>query len=415
MDHKPSPSDPHPSGPGSLLDAARAGSHRLVSGVAGVGKLIGTTLNAPLHIPLPGMHQPGSRQRRPKPGARAGIEHLDDINTPPPAGAVHIRCIDYSADRVQVSEAQDVRKFLAQPRPDWVKVRWINIDGLHPYVINQFKLAFKLHTLAAEDVMHVPQRPKVEVYEDHLFVTARMLMLKNHHLHSEQVSIFHFKDTLLTFQETRGDVFDPIRERIQKPGSRHRQNATGYLLYSLLDALVDHCFPILEAYGEVLEGVEHHVLKNPKPQVLQHIHAIKRELGVIRRVVWPTRDLLDELERDEAGRLSDIAKTYLRDVYDHAVQIMDIVETYREMANGLTDLYMSTISQRMNEVMKLLTIISTVFIPITFLAGVYGMNFDRIPELQWPYFYWVFWGICLSVVGGLMVFFYRKGWLGKSL
>lgn len=413
-DKRPS-SDQKPSTEPSLLDDAI----HLAAGAAGVvgkvSKLITSTLQAPLHMPLPGLRRRDARHRRPAPGARAGIDHIPDIHTPPPPGTIYIHCMDYNLDRLESYAVENLTEFLATPRPEWVKVRWINVDGLHPYVINQFKEAFKFHTLAAEDVLHVPQRPKVENYDNHLFLTTRMLTLGTNHLHGEQMSAFYFGNTLLTFQEDRGDVFDSIRARIRTPGSRHRINATGYLLYSLLDAIVDHCFPILEHYGDLLEEIEGLVISQPKPDLVRRLHVIKRELALIRRVVWPTRDMLDELERSESGQFSETARTYMRDVYDHSVQIMDIVETYREMAASLTDLYVSAISHRMNDVMKVLTIIATLFIPITFLAGVYGMNYEHIPELELPYFYMGFWGVCFAVVGGLMVFFYRKGWLGRSL
>jgi magnesium transporter len=187
---------------------------------------------------------------------------------------------------------------------------------------------------------------------------------------------------------------------------------SAYLLYTLLDAVVDHTFPLLESYGDLLEEMEVAVIDDPKPDIQRQIHRIKRELVVLRRVLWPLREVVNELHRDETERIPKEVKTFMRDVYDHAVQVMEIIETYREQAGGLNDLYMSAVSNRMNEIMKVLTIMASFFIPITFVAGVYGMNFEHIPELAWKYGYPTFWIVCLSVISGLLIFFRRKGWLG---
>jgi magnesium transporter len=239
-----------------------------------------------------------------------------------------------------------------------------------------------------------------------------MLMWKDASLHHEQLSIFLFKETVITFQETQGDCWDPIRQRIQKPSSRLRSHDTSYLVYALLDAVVDHCFPILENYGELLEKLESKILEEPTPKVQRRLHSLKRELAMLRRVVWPLRELVRELHHEDTEEIAPAVKAYMRDVYDHAVQVMDIVETYREMAASLNDLYMSAVGNRMNEIMKVLTIMASVFIPITFVAGVYGMNFAFIPELGWRYSYAIFWIVCGTVVLGLLFFFWRRGWIG---
>jgi magnesium transporter len=241
-----------------------------------------------------------------------------------------------------------------------------------------------------------------------------MLRLEEDQLRQEQVSFFLFKDLVLTVQERPGDVWDPIRQRLERVGSRLRTSDASYLLYALLDAVVDHCFPILESYGDKLEVLEHEMLEQPTPSVQQRLHRIKRELATLRRVIWPLREVMSELQRDETEEISPAVKKYMRDVYDHAVQVMDIVETYREMAAGLNDLYMSAVGNRMNEIMKVLTIMASFFIPITFVAGVYGMNFEHIPELHWKYSYLIFWGICLTIVSTLLYYFYRKGWIGRK-
>jgi len=346
------------------------------------------------------------------PGAMPGIESMANVNEPPPAGTVRIRVTDYGPDRVETREVPDLAAFLKEPRPEGCRVRWLNVDGLHPYVVNLLRARYGFHTLAAEDVLRVPQRPKLETYEGHLFIVARMMMFAGERLHSEQVSFFLFQDTLITFQEAAGDVWDPIRQRLQKPGSRLRTLGPSYLLYALLDAVVDHCFPMLEHYGERLEALENEVLDNPTTRVQRRLHAIKRELALLRRVIWPMREVMNELHREETEEIAPEVKAYMRDVYDHAVQVMDIIESAREMAGGLNDLYMSAVSNRMNEVMKVLTIMASFFIPITFVAGVYGMNFEVLPELHWKYSYVAFWVICLSITVSLAVYFWRKGWLG---
>lgn len=364
-------------------------------------------------LQLAGMKTTGDKRPKAAVGSTPGIESLAGVDQPPAPGEVHIRCIDYGPTVVEDRTFAGIDECLAAARPAGSTIRWINVDGLHPYVVNRLRAAYKFHTLAAEDVLRTPQRPKLEAYADNLFIVARMLMWKDEHLHHEQLSIFLFKDTILTFQESEGDCWDPIRQRVQKPGSRLRTHHPSYLVYALLDAVVDHCFPILENYGELLEQLEADVLENRAPRVQQRLHAVKRELAMLRRVVWPLRELVRELHHEDTKEITPEVKAYMRDVYDHAVQVMDIVETYREMSGGLNDLYMSAVSNRMNEIMKVLTIMASFFIPITFVAGVYGMNFEHIPELGWKYSYALFWAVCLTIVGSLVYFFWRRGWLGS--
>lgn len=334
-------------------------------------------------------------------------------NIPP----VAVRCIDYSCERYQVEQVTDLTDFLARHRPAWSSVRWINIDGLTDLaVIRAFAEKYNLHPLAVEDVIHVPQRPKAEDYptdeklQARLFVLARMLSLTDGHLHTEQVSFFLGHSTLITFQETQGDVWDKVRQRIANSGSRLRRNDASFLLYSLLDAIVDQCFPILECYSDRLEELEEIVLQHPTSDVLQEIHAIKRELLLLRRGAWPMREVINSLQREPHECMSEITRTYLRDVYDHSVQIIDLLETFRELASGLTETYMSGLSIRMNEIMKVLTIMGTIFIPLTFLAGVYGMNM-KMPEYEWAWSYPAFWGICVATAGGMLLWFKRRGWV----
>lgn len=392
----------------TAVKLARGAASTVIDALGHVGRLVGEGMG----LDALALLRTG-RVRKP-PGASPGFEADQEAKTPPAPGAVEVQCIDYGPTRLEIKAGIDLDSLLREPRPDWVQVRWININGLHPFVVNLCVQHFKLHTLAAEDVLNTSQRPKLEDYADHLFLVLRMLSVDGRRLNTEQISLFFFRDTLITFQETPGDVWDPIRQRLQSPTSRLRTQGAAYLVYALLDAVVDHCFPILEGYGELLEDMEAAVLEDPRASVQRRIHAIKRELILIRRLIWPLRDVLNALQRDENGFLNDFVRTYLRDVYDHTIQVIDIVETYREMAGGLNDLYMSSVGNRMNEIMKVLTIMASLFIPITFLAGVYGMNFEHIPEISWPYSYPVFWLVCLSIVGALLVYFQRKGWIGRS-
>ncbi len=317
-----------------------------------------------------------------------------------------------------MQDVHDIDDFIAHHRPEWSAVRWINVDGLTDMnVIRALAEKYTLHPLAIEDLLHVTHRPKVEAYggdekyQARLFLIVRMLEMQNGHLRSEQISIFLGHKTVLTFQERPGDVWDGIRQRIGVSGSRLRAYDASFLVYSMIDAIVDHCFPILEDYGDRLEDLDEHLLKDPARDTIQQIHGLKRELLLLRRAVWPMREVVHFLQRESHECFSDDTRTYMRDVYDHAVQIIDIIETYREVAMGLTETYMTAISNRMNEIMKVLTIIGTIFIPLTFLAGVYGMNFHFFPELYWRWGYGMFWGISIFAAISMVLWFKRRGWL----
>jgi magnesium transporter len=358
------------------------------------------------------------RFKKAAPGSAAGIEPHELAPVPGKPVSVRITAIDYSPDQVLFEDVQDLRAFIGRHRPEWSAVRWINVDGLGDLgVVRALAEKYRLHPLAVEDVLHIPQRPKVQAYEEEagfqarLFIIVKELELRENLLHTEQVSIFVGHKTVLTFQETPGDVWDPIRQRIRTAGSALRKNDASFLAYSLIDAVVDEAFPILELFGDRLEDLEDRVLQNPTQDTIQEIHRIKRELLLVRRALWPMREVLQKMQRDPHECFSDVTRTYIRDVYDHAVQAIDIVETYREMATGLTETYMTAISNRMNEIVKVLTIMGTIFIPLTFFAGVYGMNFHHFPELEWPYAYPLFWVICLGTAGGMVAWFRRRGWI----
>jgi magnesium transporter len=357
--------------------------------------------------------------RKGKPGAAPGVEHDEIKKLPSGTSPVYVSCIDYSQDQVLVQDVNDLGGFLAHHRPEWSAVRWINVDGLTDMeVIHALAAKYQLHPLAVEDLIKIPERPKVESiggsdseFQTRLFIIARMLQIDEGRLQNEQVSIFLGHKTVLTFQENRGDVWDPIRQRIQRKGSRLRLNDASFLVYALLDAIVDHCFPILEYYGDRLEELEDLVLSDPQRTTISAIHKIKRELLLLRRAAWPMREVISILHKEPHECMSDVTRVYLRDIYDHIVQIIDIIETYRELANDLTETYISSVSNRMNEVMKVLTVIGTIFIPLTFLAGVYGMNFHYFPELEMAWAYPAFWAVCVVVSGTMLVLFHRRGWL----
>jgi magnesium transporter len=354
-----------------------------------------------------------------KPGDSPGVEHDEIQKRPSGNEPVYVHCIDYSPEQTLFQDIDDLDDFLSRHRPEWSTVRWINVDGLSDMdVLHALAAKYNLHPLAVEDVLNTPERPKVESiggseseFQARLFIIARMLQIQDGGLENEQISIFLGHKTVLTFQQSRGDVWDPVRQRIRTKGSRLRLNDASFLVYAMLDAIVDHCFPILEKYSDRLEDLEDEILANPQRTVINAIHRIKRDLLLVRRVAWPMREVIAYLHREPHECMSDITRLYMRDIYDHIVQIIDIIETYRELANDLTDTYMSSVSNRMNEIMKVLTVIGTIFIPLTFLAGVYGMNFHFFPELGMRYGYPAFWIICIVLAVGMLLLFHRRKWL----
>lgn len=380
-----------------------------VNPLKGVGKL-GRWLISNLHAPNPFA---SASSPKASPGAPPGIEYMAGVDEPPDPTVVRVYWVDYNEDRIEWNEGT-ADEFHASKRPEWSKARWVNVDGLHPYVINQLRKKYQFHTLTAEDILRTSQRPKMELYNNHVFTVVRMMRMDGEDLKQEQVSMLLYERTVITFQEIPGDVWGPIRERLKRAGSRLRTLNTSYLFYALLDAVVDHFYPILESYGLRLEALEDEVLDDPGPSVQKSVHGVKRELSILRRVMWPLREVANELQRAETPLVDPEVRTFLRDVYDHALQIIEIVEMHREQAGSLNDLYMSAVSNRMNEIMKVLTIMASFFIPITFVAGVYGMNFEHIPELAWKYSYAGFWMVCLSISTGLAFYFWRKGWVGRK-
>jgi magnesium transporter len=352
-------------------------------------------------------------------GAAPGIEHEELIRLPSDGRRTQVSCIDYSPGQVSFQEVDDLPDLIRHHRPEWSAVRWISVVGLSDMsAIHALATKYDLHPLAVEDVLHARQRPKVESYGGdeseflaRLFLVTRMLQLREGHLQHEQLSIFLGHKTILTFQEGGAGMWDTIRQRLRSKGSRLRASDASFLAYSLLDTVVDSCFPILDQYSDRAEDLEDRILERSTPGLLSEIHQLKRELVLLRWVIWPMRDVVLNLQRDPHECLSDTTRVYLRDLYDHVIQIIEIIETYREIASDLTDTYMSSVSNRMNEIMKVLTLIGTIFIPLTFLAGVYGMNFSHFPELHLAWAYPAFWLICALLAIAMLIFFRRRNWL----
>lgn len=303
-------------------------------------------------------------------------------------------------------------------------VTWINVEGLgDAELIESLGELFHLHRLALEDVVNLHQRAKVELYGDVLFVVLRMASCEPRAT-TEQISIFIGPKWVLTFQEgTPGDPFNRVRQRIRDTVGKIRTDGPDYLAYALMDAVVDSYFPVLENYAERLDVLEDEVLDVADKSVMDRLHEVKADLLLLRRAIWPQREAVAQLVRDPHERISETTRVYLRDCHDHIVQIVELVETYRELTADLRDLYMSSMSNRINETMRVLTIISTVFIPLTFIAGIYGMNFDydegrkpwNMPELHWEYGYPASLLAMLVTTLGMLVFFFRRGWIGTSL
>ncbi len=353
--------------------------------------------------------QVGKRYHRPgtAPGTLRAPEAAD-------ARPTRVTVIDYGPDHIQekrISKIEDVF-----PYRDSQTVTWINVEGLQDVgLIEKLGRHFGFHTLALEDVLNCGQRPKIEDYGSYHFLVMKSLYRQegDGELDIEQISFFLAGNYVITFQEVPGDSFEAVRERIRHGKGQIRRMGPDYLLYALIDALVDEFFPAMEGYGERIEELEDEVIQKPQPATLNEIHRIKRELLTLRRTAWPEREVINALQREEAHLIRPETRVFLRDCYDHTVQVIDMIETYRDLASGLLEVYLSSASNRLNEVMKVLTIISTIFIPLNFIAGVYGMNFNQetsplnMPELGWYFGYPFALGL-MAIVGVLLVFYFRR-------
>ena len=349
------------------------------------------------------------RRRSKKAGLPPGtLVHIGDKKV----DSVRVTYLDYdenNVDEKQVSAIEDCFPFKATPT-----VTWINIDGLHDIrLMEKIGKEFDLHPLLLEDVLNTGQRPKSEDFGKNIFIVLRMLSYNDElqAVESEQVSLVVGANFVISFQERVGDVFEPIRERIRNNKGRICKMRADYLAYALVDAVVDSYFTILERFGEKIESMEEKLVSDPTEKTLQQIHAMKREAILLRKSVWPLREAISGLQRSESELISEATSVYLRDVYDHTIQIIDTIESFRDMVSGMLDIYLSSISNKMNSVMKVLTIIATIFIPLTFVAGIYGMNFESMPELKWKYGYAAVWVVMLTIGMAMVIYFRRRKWL----
>jgi len=336
------------------------------------------------------------------------VVFIGDEKTAP----VRFSVIDYTDDHLEETTLRDVNEVL--PYRESPTSTWINVTGVHDEdTIRTIGDHFGLHPLIQEDIAHTGQRPKLEVYDDHIYVVTKMLYHNGNgqHIRAEQVSFVLGGNYLLSFQEDPGDVFDPVRKRLREGRGRIRDRGTDYLTYALLDVIVDHYFVVLEELGGRTEELEDEVLDDPQTETQERINDLRRDLIFMRRMTWPVRELLSQLERLDSPLWSDDTRPFVRDTYDHAVQVLDLVESLRDVVGGLTDLYMTSLSNRMNEIMKVLTIIGTIFIPLTFIAGIYGMNFEYMPELTVWYGYPVAMVAMAALAVALLFYFRRKEWI----
>lgn len=346
----------------------------------------------------------------PQVGASPGTLVID-----PEAPRPRLRVFGYSADGLEEHAACSLAE-LERVKAKYPVV-WLDVVGLgDEQLLRAIGERFQIHPLALEDVTHSHQRPKLERYGDDLFIVARMVFSPEDGVDIDQVSLFLGDGFVVSFQQREAEVFEPVRERIRKAAGRIRTRGADYLAYALLDSVVDGVFPVLEYVGTELERIELGLFTNPEPHALEEIQLHKRDLLSVRRAIWPLRDALALVLREEGGRITEDTRLYLRDTADHTVQLVELVESHRELCSSLVDLYMTSVSYRMNEIMKVLTLIATIFMPLSFVTGLYGMNFDtehpaNMPELRWSFGYPYALGLMLCITGGLLVYFRRKKWI----
>jgi magnesium transporter len=325
---------------------------------------------------------------------------------------VRIRIMDYDSETLREKEVANVEE--CSPFKMEKTTTWINVDGLHnKEILECLGLNYDLHPLTLEDIMNTTQRPKVEDYGHYIYMVLKMIYLhpKDSTIVVEQVSLILGENFVITFQEQEGDVFDPIRQRIKEGKGQVRKRRADYLAYCLIDAIVDNYFSILESFDEQIDNLEDLLLGQPTTALLNKIYNTKREVISLRKAVWPLREVVSLLERMDTQLIEKPTRAYMRDIYDHTIQVVDTVDAYREIISGMHDLYLSNLSNRMNEVMKTLTVIATIFIPITFIVGVFGMNFEFMPELHWKMGYPMVWAVMITMAVLMLLYFKRKNWL----
>ncbi len=323
---------------------------------------------------------------------------------------IKITVLDYNEnnfEEVVIDNIEDCYTYKDKP-----SITWINIDGISKVdIIEKIANKYTLHPLVSEDILNTSQRPKLEDYEDYIYIVVKMLHQPKDEIIAEQVSIILGKNYVISFQETSGDVFENIRDRIRKDKGRIRKMGADYLTYTLIDSIVDNYYTILELIGDKIEEIEDKVIHDPTPVILSLIHNMKRELLFLKKSIWPLRELINNLNRIESSLIKKSTLIFVRDLYDHTIQVIDTVETFRDMNSGMLDIYLSSVSNKMNEVMKVLTIFASIFIPLTFIAGVYGMNFHFMPELSWKWGYFTVIGFMAFVGIILLYYFKKKKWI----
>ena len=348
------------------------------------------------------------KRKNSRPGAPPGTL----ISEEAPARKVKISVVSYSPDEYEEAEAKS-----SEDSFQWVgkrDVTWIKVDGTKDAdILREMGEKFGLHLLALEDVINGGQRCKLEDFGEHLFVTVRLPRKPDTEssIYIEQVNIFLGSNYVITIHDS-SDIFDPVIQRIKENKGRIRKMKTGYLAYALIDLIVDQHFPIMELVAEQIEELEDEVQENPTSEIVRKIRGIKSDLILIRSSIWPMREVINAMEREEPELISDEAKIFLRDVYDHTIQIADIVESYREILSEMFNIYLSVKADNTNEIMKVLTIFAAIFIPLTFVAGIYGTNFEFVPELKWKYSYFVMLGVMVLITAAMLRFFRKRGWLG---
>ena len=328
------------------------------------------------------------------------------------AAKTRIRIMDYNETSVSEDEIEDMAQGL--PVRDSSAVTWINVDGIHDAaIIVKIGTVFGIHALTVEDILNTQHRPKIDDYGDYIFIVIKMITFNeaDEETRIEQVSLILRENLVVSFQEREGDIFDPIRERIRTGKGRVRKMGADYLAYLLVDSVIDYYYTVIEKNGEIIEELEERVVMDPEREILNEIHHLKKEMLILRRSLWPHREVVRSLSRSDSSLVRGSTRVYFNDVYDHAIHIIETVEIFREMLSGMHDTYLTSVSNRMNEVMKVLTIIATIFIPLTFIAGIYGMNFKYMPELSWRWSYFVLWGVNIVLVLVMMVYFKKRKWL----
>lgn len=338
----------------------------------------------------------------------------------PPGTLIHIgekKVEKIKITAIHYNSAEFIKKELKEPEEaialkNKEGVLWINIDGLQQTeIIERIGNLYDIHPLVLEDIVNTGQRPKIEDYDNFSFIVLKMIYEDKIELTAEQISIILGENFVISFQEKEGDVFENVRKRIMNGKSKIRNMGADYLAYSLIDSVVDNYFIILERLGERIEYLEEELVLNPEKNILREIHKLKSELLYLRKSIWPLREVIGYLYRGEIPLISRDILVYFRDVYDHSVQIIDTLETYRDMVAAMIDIYLSSVSNKMNEIMKMLTIIATIFIPLTYIAGVYGMNFKYMPELEWRWGYFSIMAIMAIIAIIMIIYFRRKKWL----